>query len=106
MNTITFTITTLAPGAVSIARDENKPIRKQVTEINPEHITTERKLLQILIEVIAGKIIRLEIRSDPIIIIPKTIVTAVKTAISILYIFIFIPVAFEKLSSNVTAKIL
>ena len=106
VNTTTFTTTTLAPGAVSIISEMNNPVRKQSTETIPEQITTERKLLHSLIDVRAGKIIRLEINNEPIIIIPSTIVIAVKTAISILYILIFMPVALEKLSSKVTANIL
>ena len=53
-----------------------------------------------------GKIIRLEIRSAPIIRIPNTIVTAVNTAIRVLYRFARTPVARAKVSSKVIAKIL
>ena len=81
---ITFITTTLAPGAVSRAIEINIPQRKQSTDIVPEHKITLLKLLQIRIEVIAGKIIRLDIKSEPIIIIPNTTVTAVSTAIIIL----------------------
>ena len=56
-------------------------------------------------DVSAGKMIRLEIKSAPIIRIPRTIVTAVSTAISVLYIPALTPVAWAKVSSNVMAKI-
>ena len=55
-------------------------------------------------ELRAGKIIRAEIMIAPIIFIPITTVTAVRTDISILYRPVFNPVACEKLSSKVTAK--
>ena len=54
------------------------------TETTAEQIVTDLKLLKILIEHSAGKMIRLEISILPISRIPITIVTAVSRAISIL----------------------
>ena len=50
-------------------------------ESTPDTITTPLKLLKIRMAVRDGKIMRLEISMAPIILIPITIVTAVKTAI-------------------------
>ena len=51
-----------------------------MTDIRVELIITERKFLKICMDVRAGKIIRLDISMAPIILIPKTMVTAVKSA--------------------------
>ena len=82
------------------------PMQKHTTATAPEDHTTARKLLKIRMEVNAGKMIRLEIIIAPIICIPSTMVTAVSTAINILYADTLTPVALAKLSSKVTAKIL
>ena len=50
-------------------------------ESTPDTITTPLKLLKSRMAVRDGKIMRLEISMAPIILIPITIVTAVKTAI-------------------------
>ena len=81
IKTIRFMMMTLAPTAVSIQRERNNPARKQQTEIKTAVSTTARKRLHSRIAVTAGKIIRLEISSAPIIIIPSTTVTAVRMAI-------------------------
>ncbi len=52
---------------------------------------TDRNVLHTRIDVSAGKMIRLEIKRAPIIRIPSTIVTAVSTAISVLYRLAFTP---------------
>ena len=57
---------------------------KHTTDIAAEHSTTARKLLHTRIADRAGKIIRLEMSSAPIIRIPSTTVTAVSTAMSVL----------------------
>ena len=67
---------------------------------------TLRKFVHTRMDVSAGKMIRLEIRSVPIIRIPSTIVTAVSTAISVLYRSAYTPVARANVSSNVMANIL
>ncbi len=59
-------------------------MQKHTTATMPADHTTLRKLLNTRIEVSAGKITRLEIRSAPIIRIPSTIVTAVSTAATLL----------------------
>lgn len=81
-------------------------MKKQETDKIEEQMITDLKLLKILIEVSAGKMIRLDMRRVPIIRIPTTTVTAVSTAIRELYPPAFIPVALEKDSSKVTANIL
>lgn len=62
-------------------------------------------LLNNLIAVIAGNIIKLDISKVPIILIPITMVSAVSIASKVLYTSIFIPVAFAKLSSKVIENI-
>ena len=56
------------------------PTTKQITDIIPALIITALKFLNILIEVSAGNIIRLEISIVPIILIPTTIVTDLSMA--------------------------
>lgn len=82
--TAALTKTTLAPAGVEYKKETVIPIKKHATEIIPEEIITRLKLLKIRIEVKAGKIIKLEINIVPIILIPSTIVIAVKKAINIL----------------------
>ena len=69
-------------------------------------MTTFLKLEQSLMDVSAGKTIRLEIRRVPIILIPTTIVTAVSTAIRVLKKSTLMPVALAKSSSKVMANII
>ena len=83
-NATIFTHTMLAPHGVSAAYEINIPIMNVTTETTAEQIVTDLKLLKILIEHSAGKMIRLEISILPISRIPITIVTAVSRAISIL----------------------
>jgi len=49
-----------------------------------EHITTDLNVFKSCMDVKAGKIIKLEISIAPIILIPMTIITAVKSASSML----------------------
>ena len=105
-NTRIFTVTMLAPVGVEYTKEQRIPAKTQNTETTAEQITTKRKLLQRRIAVSAGKIIKLEINSEPIIRIPSTMVTAVKNANSMLYNPARVPVALAKFSSKVTAKIL
>ena len=99
-------MTTLAPAGDAHTYDTVIPTTKHTTEITPELIITLLNVRHTRIDVSAGKMIRLEIRSAPIIRIPNTIVTAVKTAINVLYISAFTPVALANVSSNVMANIL
>ena len=80
------------------------PNRKFTTDTTAAQIVTERNVPNTRIAVSAGKMMRLEMSSAPIMRIPSTIVTAVSTASSILYACVCTPVARENVSSNVTAK--
>ena len=99
-------ITMLAPVGVSRRTDASIPKTKHTTETIPEHTTTLLNVLQMRMEVRAGKITRLDIKSAPISLMPRTIITAVSTATRALYTEVRVPVALEKFSSKVTAKIL
>ena len=99
-------IAIFAPVGISYIYDINMPTKKHIIEIIKEFITTALKLLKTLIDVSVGKIIRLDINKEPIVLIPKTMISEVKNAIIILYKFTLIPVALEKFSSKVIANIL
>ena len=101
-----FTTTTVAPAGVENRKENTRPIKKQTTATMDEAIITPLNPLHTRIDVRAGKIIKLEISRSSINRIPITMVMAVKNAKMILYRPTFVPVAFAKLSSNVTAKIL
>ena len=105
MNAIRFAVTTVAPVCKPRRQAVKKPAIKHTRETETEHISTPLNVVQTRIAVMAGKTISAEIINEPIIFMPSTIVSAVKTAISILYKFVLMPVAFEKFSSNVTANI-
>jgi len=64
--------------------DATTPTKKHERDTIDDEITTALKLLNSLIEVRDGKIIRADIRRVPIILIPRTIVTAVREAIMML----------------------
>ena len=70
----------LAPGAVLKSREIIIPIRKLTTDTAPDVSTTPLKLLHMRIAVRVGITIRLDMSRAPIIIIPSTTVTAVRTA--------------------------
>ena len=80
------------------------PSRKFTTDTTAAQIVTERNVPNTRMAVSAGKMMRLEMSSAPIMRIPSTIVTAVSTARSILYACVCTPVARENVSSKVTAK--
>ena len=82
-----------------------KAIKNEITEISAEEKITCLNFLNTCIEESAGKIIILDINKVPIILIPITIVIAVKEANKILKSLVWIPVAFANDSSNVTEKI-
>ena len=84
IKSIKFIITTVAPAGVLNPKEINIPAKKQTKDTTTELIITLRKFLKSLIEVRDGKIIRAEISSVPITLIPITIVKAVSTAIIIL----------------------
>ncbi len=77
-------ITIVEPVGVSSLYENTRPVIKHNEEITAERVTTDLKLLQICIEVSAGKIRSEDIRSAPISLIPITVVIAVKKAISML----------------------
>ena len=72
------------------------PMQKQTTDTTAELTVTERKVVHTRMEVRAGKMIRLEISKVPIIRMPSTMVTAVSTAIRVLYSPALTPVAWAK----------
>ena len=74
--------------------------------MHAEQIVTPLKLLKTRIAESDGNIIRAETNSDPTKFIATTITIAIIVAKNILNISIFVPLAFAKFSSKVTAKIL
>ena len=105
-NTNIFAVTIVAPTGVPHRSDTKNPVPAQNTAVIAEQTITLLKLWNILIAVIDGNIISAEINNEPTRLIASTIIIAVITAIIRLYASVFIPVAFEKFSSNVTANIL
>ena len=89
----------LAIGIIVISRTTG-----MTTDVTAAQTTTPRKLRNSRMAVRAGKITREEISMAPIIRMPSTMVSAVRTAIRVLYRSTFMPVAREKFSSKVTAK--
>jgi len=81
-NITMFVATTVAPAGVENINETIIPIIKHKTAITAENTHTFLKLLNTLIAVRAGNIIRAEIRSVPIIRIPSTIVIAESTAVT------------------------
>lgn len=100
-----FAATIVAPTGVEKRIEISIPVTEQQTEITADTITTPLKLCINLIADNAGKMINAEINNDPTNFIPNTIIVAITTAIIKLCLFVFIPVAFAKFSSKVTAKI-
>lgn len=82
--TIILRHTMLDPVGVENIYDTPIPRKKQSVEIIAEDIITVLNLLQTLIDESVGKIIRLDIKSAPIILIPITMVMDVSAAMSIL----------------------
>ena len=78
----------LAPAGVENIKEATRPIKKQIVEIIAVLMMTLKKLLKIRMELKPGKTIKLLIIIAPIRRIPITIVNAVKTAASELYIFV------------------
>ena len=73
----TYTATMHAPVGKFTKNENNNPNKKHVTDIITEHITIFLKLLVIFLAIIAGNTIKLDIKSVPIILIPRTTTTAV-----------------------------
>ena len=74
----------LAPTGMSSEYEMTIPRKKHIVETIPEQITTPLKLEKSLIAVSDGKTIRLDMRRDPIIRMPTTMVTAVRIAMRVL----------------------
>ena len=74
-------ITILAPVGKFISNDKASPARKQITDKKTDSTATALKLMTSLRAMTAGKIIRLDISKLPIILIPMTTVSAVRSAI-------------------------
>ena len=70
------------PTGVPAKSEIKSPKVEQMTEMTAEEMVTARKLLKIRMELNAGKTIKLLIIMAPINLIPITIVSDVKTAIS------------------------
>jgi hypothetical protein len=105
-NTAIFTTTIVEPTGVPARIEISIPEAEHSTEIMAEHIVTALKFLNTLIADSDGKIMRADIKSEPTNFIARTIITAIVIAIIRLYAFAFVPTAFAKFSSKVTANIL
>ena len=105
INIIKFEITIVAPVLILYAYEKYIPSIKHTILTIPELIITLLKLLNHLIEIIAGNIIILLISITPIILIPITITIADKTAIKLVYLPTFNPETFANSSSKVTINI-
>ena len=98
--------TMVGPTGVPVAMERTIPKAVQTTEITAEQMVTDLNDLNTLIALKAGKMMRADINNEPTRFIAKTIITAVITAMTILYKLALTPVAREKFSSKVTANIL
>lgn len=96
--------TIVEPTGVEKKIDSMIPASAQTTEITPAQITTPLKFCITRIADSAGKITSAEISREPTRFIASTMITAVMTAIRLLYTPARSPVALAKFSSNVTAK--
>lgn len=103
---ITSAIIIVAPTGVLNRIEKIIPKKAQTAEIIPEQIVTDLKLLKTRIAESAGKITSAETSKDPTRFIATTITTAIMLAINMLYSPVFVPEAFAKFSSKVTANIL
>ena len=97
-------ITIVEPTGVPARIDASSPVTAQKTEMQQAKIVTFLKLLNISMEETAGKIIRAEIRRVPTRFIASTIITAIRLAIKTFISFVLVPLAKEKSSSKVIAK--
>ena len=94
------------PTGVPASMDTRIPKKAHMTERTAAQIVTVLKLRSRRIADSAGKITNADMSSEPTRFIASTIITAITMDISRLYRSAFVPIAFEKLSSKVTAKIL
>ncbi len=84
MNTTRLIATMPAPVGSEYTQDSSMPSAKQATDMIAELMVTARKLENRRIDDSAGNMIRLEIKSVPIMRMPTTTVIAVNSAISML----------------------
>ena len=106
IKTIKFTITIVAPVGVEFIYDIISPIIKVKIDMITLDITTLLNFLNISIDESVGNIIKLDIRSDPISLIPRTTTTEHRHAKIALYKSVFIPIDLANFSSKVMANIL
>ena len=85
---------------------KNIAVTKHKSEIIAEEMVTDLNVLNILIDVKAGKIISAETSNEPTSFIAITMMIAITIATIKLYTLVLTPVARAKPSSNVMAKIL
>ena len=104
MNAAMSVTTIVDPTGVPSRSESTIPSSAHTTEMTAEQIVTERKLLKIRIAESAGKMTSADTRSDPTRFIASTIITAITVAMRRFRRLVFVPTAFAKLSSNVTAK--
>lgn len=101
-----FIITIVDPVGVSYTNESNNPEINEINEIIVLIIITVLNLSTICIVASVGNIIKLEIRSAPINLIPITITNEQIIAKIILYKFVLIPIDLANFSSKVIKKIL
>lgn len=106
INTIKLIITIVDPVGVFNIYELISPIINDIMDIITLDITTLLKFLYSIIDDIVGNIIKLDINSEPISLIPSTTTIEHNVANKILYKLVFIPMLFANLSSNVIANIL
>ena len=106
INITKFTITIVAPVGVAFKYDIVIPKINEIKETITLEITTLLNFLNICIDESVGKIIKLDIKRDPISLIPRTTTTEHKLAKIILYKFVLIPIDLANFSSKVKANIL
>ena len=104
MNTNKSIATIVEHTGVPARIESNMPKIAHSTEMIAEHIVTRLKLLHRCIAESAGNMTSADIRSEPTRFIASTMITAITIAKSRLYASVFMPVAFAKFSSNVTAN--
>ena len=100
------TATMVEPTGVPARIDKRIPKNAQKTERRTEHKVTLKNVLKIRMADSAGNIINAEVNREPTRFMASTMMIAVITAISKLYIDVRMPMALAKFSSKVIEKIL
>ena len=106
VNTARSAATTVGPMAVAKMMDSTVPERAEIAAMTTAETVTLLKLLKSLIADRAGKMISADARSAPKRFIARTTVTAVMTAMRVLYAATLMPAEAANDSSKVTANIL